>query len=476
MLRLKSVFLALCFCSSLSAVSGQGVAINTDGSEPDSTAALDITSTAKGVLLPRMTAAQKTAIAGPATGLMIYQTDGTAGYYYYDGSGWLLVGDPVIPSGSTILSDSPTNTGLTDNGFSLIGKTSLQVEGFLGSVEAWTATTTTGAPSSRFRHHAFWTGTEMIVWGGASSGYLNSGSKYNPNTDSWTAMTNMPDTRNYESVVWTGSEMIVWGGRIGNSGQTNTGYRYNPSTDSWTSTSTTGAPSARYYASAVWTGTEMLVWGGSVNPTVGGRYNPTTNTWTSMSSAGAPSGNTNPLMVWTGDKVLVLSDGSGGLYDPSTDSWAAVSNSNKPTYYLVDNMVWGDSTAFVFGGGEIKEYDPATDTWTNITAPSIPYNRKSSSVLWIGGKLYFWGGYYDDGRDYIPYYTGAIYDPARSSWTNMTTTSVPAARYYHTAVWTGGELIIWGGYISGVSNTGARYTPGGFGNATTADYYLYEKN
>ena len=55
--------------------------------------------------------------------------------------------------------------------------------------------------------------------------------------------------------------MIVWGG-VGNGSYLNTGGRYNPSTDSWTATSTTNAPAARFLHTAVWTGSEMIVWGG----------------------------------------------------------------------------------------------------------------------------------------------------------------------------------------------------------------------
>ena len=69
----------------------QGVAINTDGSGSDNSAMLDIKSNAKGLLIPRLTAAQKTAIVTPATGLLIYQTDGTTGFYYYNGSAWAAV-------------------------------------------------------------------------------------------------------------------------------------------------------------------------------------------------------------------------------------------------------------------------------------------------------------------------------------------------------------------------------------------------
>lgn len=60
-------------------------------SSPDSKAVLDLTSTTKGFLVPRMTATQKGNISSPATGLLIYQTTGTAGFYYYTGSAWILI-------------------------------------------------------------------------------------------------------------------------------------------------------------------------------------------------------------------------------------------------------------------------------------------------------------------------------------------------------------------------------------------------
>jgi hypothetical protein len=58
---------------------------------PDASAKLDISSTNKGVLIPRMTAAQKTAIVSPSTGLLVFQTDAPAGFYYYNGSSWLNI-------------------------------------------------------------------------------------------------------------------------------------------------------------------------------------------------------------------------------------------------------------------------------------------------------------------------------------------------------------------------------------------------
>ena len=74
----------------LTATTYAQVGINTE--TPDASAALDITSTTGGLLVPRMTAAQRDAINPAATGLMIYQTDGKPGFYYYNGSSWSEVG------------------------------------------------------------------------------------------------------------------------------------------------------------------------------------------------------------------------------------------------------------------------------------------------------------------------------------------------------------------------------------------------
>jgi N-acetylneuraminic acid mutarotase len=72
--------------------------------------------------------------------------------------------------------------------------------------------------------------------------------------------------------------MIVWGGTPDYTSTLNTGGRYNPATDTWTATTTTNAPSARAAHGAEWTDTEMIVWGGTPDFTsplnTGGRYTP----------------------------------------------------------------------------------------------------------------------------------------------------------------------------------------------------------
>ena len=72
------------------------VAINTDGSSADASAMLDVKSTAKGMLVPRMTKSQRDAVSAPATGLMIYQTDNTAGFYFYNGTSWVTIGAELV--------------------------------------------------------------------------------------------------------------------------------------------------------------------------------------------------------------------------------------------------------------------------------------------------------------------------------------------------------------------------------------------
>jgi hypothetical protein len=66
----------------------QSVAINNDASAPATSAMLDIKSTTKGLLIPRMTLAQRNAIASPASGLVVYQTDNTPGFYFYNSGAW----------------------------------------------------------------------------------------------------------------------------------------------------------------------------------------------------------------------------------------------------------------------------------------------------------------------------------------------------------------------------------------------------
>src|SRR5206468_820041 len=183
-----------------------------------------------------------------------------------------------------------------------------------------------------------------IVWGVYDGSYLNTGGRYHPSTDSWTATntTNAPEARALHTAVWTGSEMIVWGG-AGNGGYLNTLGVYNPSTDGWLATSTINAPSGRCEHTAVWTGSEMIIWGGYDGVTelnTGGIYNPSTGSWTATNTTNAPEPRAlhtavwddlhNQMIIWGGWNGAPPDFNTGGRYNPSTDTWIATSPTNAP--------------------------------------------------------------------------------------------------------------------------------------------------
>ena len=77
---------------------------------PDNSAILQVSSTSKGVLFPKMTAAQRGLITSPAVGLLVFQTDGSSGFYFYDGSRWVQLGagagSSSVPNNTLIFTTS----------------------------------------------------------------------------------------------------------------------------------------------------------------------------------------------------------------------------------------------------------------------------------------------------------------------------------------------------------------------------------
>ena len=84
-IALRHLLLAILLLSFVSGFS-QNVAVNSDGSLPDNSAQLDVKSTNRGMLIPRMTEVQRNAIASPSKGLLVYQTDGAEGFYFNKGT------------------------------------------------------------------------------------------------------------------------------------------------------------------------------------------------------------------------------------------------------------------------------------------------------------------------------------------------------------------------------------------------------
>lgn len=100
---MKAKIIAFCVIIFLTSTLISQVGIGT--SSPNASAQLDINSNSKGLLTPRMTAIQRTGISNPATGLLVYQTDGNSGFYYYNGSSWIDLpntSNSTVPTGTVV--------------------------------------------------------------------------------------------------------------------------------------------------------------------------------------------------------------------------------------------------------------------------------------------------------------------------------------------------------------------------------------
>jgi N-acetylneuraminic acid mutarotase len=350
------------------------------------------------------------------------------------------------------------------------------------STNAWTAVSSTGSPPARYSHTAVWTGSVMIVWGGYNgTSVLNTGSRYTPSSNTWVATstgTNLPAARYTHSAVWTGSEMITWGGSTTNGLALDSGARYSPASNAWVPTSGGVAPSARQFNTAVWTGSEMIVWGGlpasGADTNTGGRYAPATDTWTATPVTGStPEARDFHTAVWTGTEMIVwggalntVEISTGGRYNPASLTWTATSiGSNVPSARRVHTAVWTGTEMIVWGGSvndstylnDGGRYNPASDTWTPVsTGTDVPTIRDSHSAIWTGTQMIVWGGF----TGFQELRTGGRYDPIADSWSpTFFGSGTPTARDSHTAVWTGTEMIVFAGFDSSAANTGARYNP-----------------
>jgi N-acetylneuraminic acid mutarotase len=389
-----------------------------------------------------------------------------------------------VPSGGLVFSTTQDNAALFTAGYVRVGAETTPAENWLQGDQS-------AAPSARNSHTAVWTGAEMIVWGGFSgSSILGDGRRYNPASNSWTVMSTSgaPAARRNHTAVWTGAGMIVWGG-YGNSGFLNDGGQYNPAGNTWTRLSSSGVPSPRENHTAVWTGSEMIVWGGYgssgfVND--GSRYSPAVNSWTAVSATGAPSSRVSDTAVWTGSEMIVWGGSNGGLlgdggrYNPANNSWTTVNASGAPSARYMHTAVWTGTEMIVWGGamsgGAVPlndggRYNPAGNSWTSVSAAGTPAARYGHTAVWAGNQMVIWGGISSGGTVYLN--DGGLYRPVGDSWNPVSTAGAPAARSGHTAVWDGTEMIVWGGsFYTGSATT---YFKDTFKYTAPVVMYLYQR-
>ena len=266
----------------------------------------------------------------------------------------------------------------------------------------------------------------------ASSVAATSGSGSCLPDDVWSFdLTPIPSSRRPAVTLWTGDRMIIFGNSLQG------GNLYDPLTDSWALMPREGLPVYSYYTAGVWTGSEMIVWGGSetvdaydTSKASGGIYDPPFDSWTPTSEVNAPQARMLHWAFWTGDRMLVWGGtpdictdlGSGGLYDPVMDTWTATTSTGgaAPRDLMSGTAVWTGTQMIVWGGRHCVPTGPSSCSWTAVSG---------------GGR----------------------YDPYHDRWTPMSTVDEAAPRYYHHALWTGQEMLVYGGN----PYTGGRYALGG---------------
>jgi N-acetylneuraminic acid mutarotase len=155
------------------------------------------------------------------------------------------------------------------------------------------------------------------------------------------------------------------------------------------------------------------------------------------------------VVAATGDYSLPSVSDEGGCTD---NTWTATSTTNAPSDRIQHTAVWTGSEMIIWGGNYVPppidfntggRYSPSTDSWTATTTVNAPSGRSQHTAVWTGIEMIVWGGLDVFGQHFN---TGGRYNPGTDSWTATSTTGAPAGG---TAVWTGTELIVWGENAAG---------------------------
>ncbi|MBK8622227.1 MAG: hypothetical protein IPN79_10805 [Saprospiraceae bacterium] len=145
--------------------------------------------------------------------------------------------------------------------------------------------------------------------------------------------------------------------------------------------------------------------------------------------------------------------------------WDFMNSDNLPPSRTNHSAIWTGTHVIFWGGIEPStgnylntgyKYDPVTDTWTTIATTNAPSGRINHTAIWTGTEMIIWGGQLTT-NTYTN--TGHKYNPVSDTWTAINTSNAPVARTLHSGVWTGSELIVWGGYTGTYTNSGGKYNP-----------------
>jgi hypothetical protein len=311
---------------------------------------------------------------------------------------------------------------------------------------------------------AVWTGHQMIIHGA----YPSVTFAYRPATGTWVKLRPGPKALTIEAsdiAVWTGSRMLVMGLTNGS---------YNPAANTWSPIARTIMPDEA--AVVGWTGRIVIIWGGvccAGSSDEGSAYRPSANSWQVLPVAPLRP-RSSAAGAWTGRELIVaggVSRAPGGLhafgdaaaYNPLSRTWRKLAP--MPISRWGAAGLWDGHELLVIGGwagaGTTVRlttrglaYNPATNRWRWL--PAMPHPRSGFAAVWTGHQVLVWGGLT---AARIPPPHGEAYDPATNRWTDLPQAPL-AGRGYPVAVWTGRRMIVWGGQTDTRAFTdGAAFTP-----------------
>jgi hypothetical protein len=211
----------------------------------------------------------------------------------------------------------------------------------------------------------------------------------------------------------------------------------------------------------------------------------TRGTWLPIASSDAPTPRTNEWVIPTDDGMLVWGGlgvnsmgaatapyfDNGAIYHLCDDSWSPMSSAGAPasltaqithtvppgTWTGGELIVWGGigSPAIVTGYPEGAAplagslFDARSNSWKDMNHSGEPTARDEEARVWTGKELLIWGGVAQSGdRSWANHQDGALFDPASNSWRPMSTDGAPEGRALalpNQYVWTGTQFIVWGG-------------------------------
>ena len=123
-------------------------------------------------------------------------------------------------------------------------------------------------------------------------------------------------------------------------------------------------------------------------------------------------------------------------------------------------IIWGGALGTIAGAGQYSAsggwYQPDADVWTAVSTLAAPGARRGQTAIWSGSEMIVWGGF--SGTEYLA--TGGRFSLASQSWHGLSVSPL-APREGHVSIWTGNRMLIWGGRNdTSTLGDGALYNPG----------------